>query len=245
MFQGLSALSAELNPIDQKLILDETSVSTASLITPQIRDCVESVNPFTRHCIRRNDSCSASNYSVNGRQKRQREFDLGRECAKSQLQSFGEYSSVGVNSDRSPNWPAGFVGSISHSKTWTWASVAMESNIRAIGIDTEVVVSPATRLEIQNEIACEHELIKLKQNGLTDEQTLTVAFSAKEAVFKCCYPFIKQYFGFRDAFIESATNSMLRIRPSRRHPKFDQMPSHLDVHYWVSGSDIFTFTCLD
>ena len=92
---------------------------------------------------RRETEFNALEFSRNST-KRQREFAAGRSCTAVLLNRWNITEEVGVAQDRSPIWPDGFVGSISHSDRWVWAAVAKSEDRPAIGIDTETVVSSET-----------------------------------------------------------------------------------------------------
>ena len=101
--------------------------------------------------------------------------------------------------DRAPIWPAGFVGSISHTDTWCAAAVARADDLRSIGIDLE----PATPLKeaLWRRVCTQAErdtLSGLANAGLTGK----VLFSAKEAVYKCQYPLTRRFLGFHAVEIE-------------------------------------------
>ncbi|MEM7785236.1 MAG: 4'-phosphopantetheinyl transferase superfamily protein, partial [Planctomycetota bacterium] len=135
--------------------------------------------------------------------KREKEFALGRVCAESQLLLLGENGSVGVNDDRSPSWPNGFTGSITHSQNWTWATVASTDTTRSIGIDTEKIVDAKVRREVQNQIVNPAEWDQILRNDADPDALFSAVFSAKESVYKCCFPIVRQYFGFQCAVVES------------------------------------------
>ena len=177
--------------------------------------------------------------------KREHEFKLGRHCAESQLRQLGEDSAVEVNSDRSPAWPEGFVGSISHSSKWAWAAVARQNELRSIGVDTEVVAGAVTMQELQHEIATGNEWEIAAATGLTPRQCFSVIFSAKEAFYKCWYPVNPKYFDFKDAVVESASSECLRIRSTRSNPNFGTVPAVLDVHFLIHQNDVFTCTWME
>lgn len=179
------------------------------------------------------------------RQKRQSEFTAGRRCAEMLLKRMGSPEQVWVNPDRSPEWPAGFVGSISHSSSWTWAAVGRNAEVQSIGIDTERVVDRETREQISQDIASESEWNIVNAIDLSPEQIFTLVFSAKEAFYKCCYPLTRQYFGFEHAIVESASPNRLRIAIAESNPGRGQLPAALDVHFLVLGSDIFTATWME
>ena len=203
--------------------------------------------PCDSKLTRSSNSLQSTNNAEAARQKRITEFATGRRCAETLLKRLGNSEQVWVNPDRSPAWPAGFVGSISHSNSWTWATVGRNTDVRSIGIDTEKVVSGETREEISQDIASKPEWNIADQIGLSAEQTFTLVFSAKEAFYKCCYPLTKQYFGFEHAFVESFSPGSLRITKakSKSNPGFDELPISLDVHFLAMGNDIFTATWME
>jgi len=177
--------------------------------------------------------------------KREYEFKLGRHCAESQLRLFGENSTVDVNADRSPAWPQGFVGSISHSSKWAWAAVARQQDLRSVGVDTEVIASANTMQQLQYEIATGEEWDVVAATGLTPRQCFSVIFSAKEAFYKCWYPVNPKYFDFADAVVESASPNHLRIRSTRSNPNFGNVPAALDVYFYIHQNDVFTCTWME
>ena len=72
--------------------------------------------------------------------RRRQEFLAGRCCAREALQKLGVApASLPSNSDRTPSWPAGVVGSITHSTDHCAAAVARASQFASLGIDLEEV----------------------------------------------------------------------------------------------------------
>ena len=130
---------------------------------------------------------------------RKEEFILGRICAtKAHRLLTGEDLPVLLrNSDRSPQWPNGIVGSISHNQDWVGAAVAKESELLGIGIDFEVM--GRTKLELSKQIRSSGDL--LKAGSLTEEELLTLIFSAKESLYKALYPKARVFFGFEAASV--------------------------------------------
>lgn len=185
---------------------------------------------------RSNDSSSKSV----ARSKRRHEFAAGRRCAESLLKQLGCSQQVWTNNDRSPDWPTGFAGSISHSTNWTWAAVAKTSQLQSIGIDTEPVIPRDTRENILSEVTTPSEWSQCQSSGLNQDELFTLVFSAKEAFYKCCYPVVKQYFDFRHVCVEAIDPDRIRIRTDQSHPCFAQMPLALDVAYLVTQDHVFT-----
>ena len=211
--------------------------------TCKVRDWLASLAIPTRHKL-----CPAripSDFAENGKTKRWQEFLLGRECAESQLHALGEYSAVEVNEDRSPAWPQGFVGSISHSNKWVWASVARDSDLRSLGIDTEIVTDAETADQIRSEIATEKEWTITAATGLNPYQQFSVVFSAKEAFYKCWYPINPRYFSFTDAVVAAASDQQLQIQTAHSNPNFGANPTELNVHFLVNKNDVFTITWME
>ena len=177
--------------------------------------------------------------------KRQREFAAGRACAAVLLNRWNVTEEVSVAKDRSPIWPNGFVGSISHSDRWVWAVVAKSEDRPTIGIDTEIVVSPETCDMLDNDIVTSSERSVIESLGLSPQVAFTLAFSAKEAFYKCWYPITKTFFEFKQVAIQSCTAETIRIASLDSNPNFHTSPAWLDVHYLATDSDVFTATWME
>src|SRR6202047_4688051 len=75
---------------------------------------------------------------ANAVEARRREFITARRCAREALAKLG-YAPVPIRAGRKrePLWPAGLVGSITHTTGFRAAAVASRSVLASIGIDTE------------------------------------------------------------------------------------------------------------
>ncbi len=193
---------------------------------------------------RRNDELPEVDRSRNAT-KRQREFAAGRSCAAALLNRWDVAEEVGVADDRSPVWPDGFVGSISHSDRWVWAAVAQSAERPSIGIDTESVVCPATHDMLLDDIVTAAERSIVESLDLSPEVAFTLAFSAKEAFYKCWYPITRSFFEFKQVAIESCSSDTLRIVCLESNPNFKISPAKLDVHFLATDSDVFTATWME
>lgn len=134
---------------------------------------------------------------------RQREFAFGRFCARVAMSRMGRLGfAVPMGSDRAPIWPAGLVGSITHSKTYCAAAVAaMSDGVRSIGIDLEEATPLERDLEAEICTASERRWLAAKpdvERGLH----LKAIFCAKESAYKCQYPVTRQLIGFDAIGIE-------------------------------------------
>lgn len=132
--------------------------------------------------------------------KRQLEFRAGRYCARAALVELGHGPMVPPRGESGvPLWPAGVVGSITHTDGYARAAVASTDQATAIGIDTERIISPRRAALVAATIAAESEIETAMRAGLSRCEAVTLAFSAKESVFKCLHGLVGRRFGFADA----------------------------------------------
>ncbi len=133
--------------------------------------------------------------------RRQREFAAGRESARLAMRAIGwPEAPVPSGTDRSPQWPQGLTGSISHTRDACLVAVASSARVRALGLDIEMhaPIEPAlwplicTPTEQENLLA-----LPAPERGLA----VVRVFSAKEAVFKWQYPVHGQMLEFQDVEI--------------------------------------------
>lgn len=132
-------------------------------------------------------------------EKRQREFRMGRHCARTALQRLGIVDfAVLVGNNREPLWPAGVVGSITHTRGFCAAAIAPSSHFVGIGIDAEV----AEPLEpsIAAAVATRSETSRI--DALDPGLAARVVFSAKEAFYKCQFYRTRHWLGFFDVSLE-------------------------------------------
>lgn len=183
--------------------------------------------------------------------KRQREHAAGRFCAARALQEYQEFGVVGVLPDRSPGWPPGFVGSISHSERLAWAAVARESELVSIGVDAERIVDVESMDEVAKLVLHADEQALLDSSQLEKRHAFTLAFSAKEASYKCVYPLGLQPLDFLDLSIRSIDNNTVTVGLSgilSGSASYQQLPGELPpdellVHFAFREDHVFTFCC--
>lgn len=109
------------------------------------------------------------------------EFGTGRALARSALLELGAPASpVPRGADREPVWPPGCVGSITHTLGYRAAVVAWAERVTALGIDVEPDVPLAS--SVASVVLTPEERCRLA--GVDR----TLAFSAKESVFKAWSP---------------------------------------------------------
>ena len=134
--------------------------------------------------------------------KRVGEFAAGRLCARSALARFGiEGFALRAGGDRQPLWPEGFVGSITHTVGFCAAVVGPATRFAALGLDTEKADSLSPELWRRICLASEIDWIEsLPQAAQVSAATLV--FSAKEALYKCQYPYTGERLSFHDVEVK-------------------------------------------
>lgn len=125
---------------------------------------------------------------------RRAEFSAGRAAAHAAMRGLGlPPLPVLAQADRSPLWPDGLCGSISHDRAHCLAAVARTADLAGIGLDLEPDTPLSTDLWDSVLLPVEVDwLIAQPHPGLMAK----VMFSAKEAAYKAQYPQSKTLFGF-------------------------------------------------
>ncbi len=133
---------------------------------------------------------------------RQAEFLAGRHMAHQALIAAGHaIGDIAIGPNRSPEWPAGVSGSISHTDTHAFAAVADSKTCKYIGIDAEHAIGSVQLPAVMSAVLNPQELGLLCAAGLTTTPAVTLAFSIKESLFKALYPCVQTYFDFQDVEI--------------------------------------------
>lgn len=188
---------------------------------PWIRDWLESCG--IQLAVRFPDDLDASTEGVfpeealgAGMQpRRRREFESGRIAAREALAGCGGPLCAIPQGERGePLWPAGYRGSITHTKGLVAAAcmapenpvfvpaalngteVLHQKKILAVGIDLEGAgrkLSDAAWHHILSDDDAQHLA------GVDDFRLKLVVFSAKESLYKALYPLCGEFFGFHDA----------------------------------------------
>jgi phosphopantetheine--protein transferase-like protein len=135
--------------------------------------------------------------------KRRREFACGRIFARRALKSFDpEDRCLLIDADRVPIWPAGLIGSITHSDHYCAVAVARKDQVSAIGIDVEEL--ERVTLDLSEYILLPSEIEGANLHASSIQQRLrhiAVVFSAKETIYKCLYPITRSHLSFHDVHI--------------------------------------------
>lgn len=142
--------------------------------------------------------------------KRKSEFLAGRLCAALALRELGAEAHVG-REGRAPIWPIAVTGSISHRDGRAMAVVS--DKLSGLGLDCERVMSQETLAEVEHLILSDNDHVQIPR-GWSDARFCTLAFSAKEAVYKALSNNLTDIPDFREARIleVSPTHAMIEFR---------------------------------
>jgi 4'-phosphopantetheinyl transferase EntD len=155
---------------------------------------------------------------------RHTEFLLGRHCAREAMRQLGhEPLAVPKHADRSPVWPPGLVGTISHFGRHAAAAVAWSDEYRGVGLDLES--SESLTAEIA-EMVCRPDESAGPANG-------KLLFSIKEAIYKCIYPEVGHYVDFQDMEVRLGADGCYTAVP--HHENLDsELIARLEGRYYRS-----------
>jgi 4'-phosphopantetheinyl transferase EntD len=135
-------------------------------------------------------------------EKRRREFATARGCARRALAALGVAPAPILRGERgAPQWPPGFVGSITHCAGYRAAAVAHARDMLALGLDAEPdQVLPGGVLDV---ISLPGERARLGDLSAAAPGTCwdRLLFSAKESVYKAWFPLTRRWLSFEDADI--------------------------------------------
>ncbi len=179
-------------------------------------------------------------------EKRRREFSAGRWLARKALSQLGRDDvAIPLDADRAPIWPAGIVGSITHTDTLCAAAVADTAcGIASVGLDVEVAKPLAP--DLWETVLNEHERSKLPVvSGQADGLLEMIVFSAKEAAYKCQYPLSRTFLEFTDLTVSLDAELMTFKAQFMRdaHPFCEG--EHLQGRWRVADGHIATAVALD
>lgn len=141
--------------------------------------------------------------------RRQAEFFFGRLAARAALREHGVAESeagVPIGAAREPVWPAHLVGSISHNDRIAAAIVGPRDRHVGLGLDVEGIASAAAEEALRavaidaGELAC---LTEAAGQEMSLTELVTLAFSAKESLYKGAFGTVGRFFDFRAARVSA------------------------------------------
>lgn len=160
--------------------------------------------------------------------RRRRDFAAGRECAREALQSFGvKNEPILIGEGGEPEWPRGFVGSITHTRGYAAAVAARMEDFQGVGIDAEI--HRPLREGTLELIAGDDERSMIRQLPMGTCWDM-VLFSTKESIYKASYS-LGQRLGWSDIIVgilpDSDIISVLK-------------PKKTEARYFVNGDLVLT-----
>lgn len=166
----------------------------------QLRSCQFAVQARSAACFAA-AGISAPAQILAAAGKRQSEYLAGRRCAVAALAALGQAGDApGCAADRSPSWPRGYCGSITHSHGWAAAVAARQSDWLSLGLDGEALLEAQRAHRLAAELLTPEELQRLARLPEAQQAWLiSLTFSSKESLFKALYPLVQQRFYFQDA----------------------------------------------
>ena len=170
---------------------------------------------------------------------RAREFATVRWCAGIALAGLGlERGVMTPGHCGSPRWPTGVVGSMSHCPGYRAACVTWASDeVVGLGIDVEA----GTRLsaEVVDTVATYDEQARMREMRGGADRWAKVLFSAKESVYKACYPITDEVWDYRDVELTIRGTGEFTARTDLDN---DVRYSHtvIDGRWSVSSDIVFT-----
>ncbi len=129
-------------------------------------------------------------------EKRRREFTAGRVLARTAMGRLGISEQPLLNGDdRAPIWPAGVVGTITHTRGWCAVAMAKATDVRALGADVEQDTPLEARL--WDSVLNPDEIDHLQGMHADEARALgKLIFSAKECAYKAQYLLTRTFLGF-------------------------------------------------
>lgn len=160
--------------------------------------------PHLRHAVRR----------------RQLDFAAGRQAARDALCALnGQSAPVGRSASGAPLWPPGVTGAISHAGGRAVALVGHAALWVGLGVDLDTITA-------QPQDIARVTLTPAERAWLTptDARRVTLAFCAKEALFKALYPTVQRLFGFDAAELTAL------------HPGYGSLRLRVSLPPWPQGA---------
>jgi 4'-phosphopantetheinyl transferase EntD len=172
--------------------------------------------------------------------RRVADFLAGRHCVALALGAagFDRTAAIGTDAAGSAVWPAGLAGSITHTARFATALLVPRSGFRSVGIDSEEVISDDVAEAIHTTVLAPNEMdsaLNGKGSALDASAVITVAFSAKESVYKCLRPLADDFFEFHDVrllhvdFAEGALDFELVRNLGARLPRGMKLRSRFSI----------------
>ena len=185
---------------------------------------------------------------TNAVSRRKLHYAAGRHCARMAMARLGLTleDALPRDADNVPIWPAGVIGSISHTDDLAWAAVARADVMLGLGVDVEQLMPPPRAARLEHLICGPRELDLASACGLARAEFLMLAFSFKESLFKCAFPLVRRFFGYHDASILNVDVSDRSIVAQLETTLDDTFTAGTTFtgRFAITGTHVFTSVCL-
>ena len=171
---------------------------------------------------------------ANAGRKRKAEHLAGRIAAAHALP---DHTVPGIGPSGEPLWPEGVSGSITHSGTQAIAVVTQYPAL--IGIDCETILSENEAREIKDGIIDTQEEPVLSRLGYPFALALTLAFSAKESLFKALFPRVQSWMGFESTRVTHLDDKALTLALTLQRAGYAKATA-FTVHWRQHGEQAIT-----
>ncbi len=177
--------------------------------------------------------------------KRQAQFLAGRISAKKSLPDQYKQLAIGIGNHREPLWPKGLVGSISHDNNVSIAASQQTHVCGGVGIDLQSLFDSNECNKSFPHIlsTSDHQLFKRGLTGFTNEQLITLIFSAKECFFKAIFNQVGDFFDFNVVSIQSINSRLKTISITNDRQLSDNLGKGQDYtidYKWINKNTIIT-----
>ncbi|MWP63016.1 enterobactin synthetase component D [Gilliamella bombicola] len=158
-----------------------------------------------------------SNEVSNMSSKRRKEFICGRVCTRYLLNKL-HYENINLptlNTDGTPMWPQGIIGSISHTQKMIAVCICSTFYYAAVGIDIETIMNIQQSNAVIELTFNEPEFFENRPKSMFNynrELYSTIIFSAKESIFKAIYQSSGCYFDFKNICLINYNNNILSFK---------------------------------
>lgn len=144
--------------------------------------------------------------------KRQSEFLAGRWCVRQLYLAQGlELELPSYQDHQPPLWPAGWCGSISHTRGFAAAALGSSQQLISLGLDAEYLMEAETASRVRAAILHPQEESLLQSDDWLIR--LTLIFSFKESLYKALNPLLKRFIGFQEVAIRQIEATSLEFSP--------------------------------
>lgn len=176
---------------------------------------------------------------------RKREYLAGRYCASQALIALGsDDTRVERNNDRSPCWPEGTCGSLSHAQDRAIACVGWQNDFCGIGIDIEKNITHGVLSSLQALVFTPQEQKLVHNLDFPILQAATLIFSAKESVYKYIYPQTNCELAFTDISLISFKKGVFYAELPRREAERWPNGNCVQGQYCFDGDFVITLIML-